>query len=352
MIYKDIELHNALELLPTIGGGVHMIRIPEAVRSTLSPLGRMVAQESAGCEIRFVTQAKSFRVALSVLPSTLFPYEIHNLNIQIFKGAFFHSTVQLEAGKINHINITDIIESTHNSFQMLKPEVRDTDYFDHTVWRIMLGRYPTVFHEIDTYGYPIRPPKPEEVPSKKILFYGSSITNGASPTSYHLCYVQQAARYLKVDPLNQGLSGSCRMEKEMADYLANREDWDEICLELGVNVRLDYSPEEFKKRSRYLIEQLIAKHSEKPVYLITIYPNGQSPANALEVCDIQCNQEAFSQVLRNLLAELQHPHLHLIEGADILTDYTGITTDLIHPGDYGHSEMGMNLAHIINTIRK
>ena len=44
------------------------------------------------------------------------------------------------------------------------------------------------------------------------------------------------------------------------------------------------------------------------------------------------------------MEELQHPHLHLIEGRDILTDYSGITTDLIHPGDYGHSEMGLNLA--------
>ncbi len=349
MIHENVELHNTVEIEEAAGGGLHLRRIPKTVCNSLSPLGRMVAQESCGCELRFVTEAESIRVAVSSMPSTLAPWELHNQDVFIFKGAFFHSHVRLEPGKVNHLNLTDIGGGVKNAFLGLKPEVRDTDYFNHNVWRIMFGRYPAVFHELDTYGYPVRPPTPDELPKQRILFYGSSITNGASPTLYHLCYVQQAARRLKADALNQGLSGACHCEKEMADYLAGRNDWDAISLELGINMRGGFTPDAFQARSRYLIEQVIGKHPEKPVFLITIFPNGQSPENAREASDAQRNQEAFCRILRDAVAELRHPHLNLVEGADILADYSGITKDLIHPGDYGHTDMGLNLSRSLRA---
>ena len=286
MIYKNLEFHNTIELEPAVSGGLAIHRYPREVRDCLSPLGRMVSQESAGCELRFVTEAESIRIAVSSLPSTLAPWELHNQDVFIFKGAFFHSHVRLEPGKVNHINLTDIGGGVKNAFLALKPEVRNTDYFSHNVWRVMFGRYPAVFHELETYGYPVRPPKPDELPKQRILFYGSSITNGASPTLYHLAYVQQTARHLKADAINQGLSGSCHCEKEMAEYLAGRDDYDIISLELGVNMRGGFTPEEFKKRSHYLIETIIKAHPDKPVFLIAIYPNAQSSQNALETCDI------------------------------------------------------------------
>lgn len=55
----------------------------------------------------------------------------------------------------------------------------------------------------------------------------------------------------------------------------------------------------------------------------------------------------FDRILRDLIPELNHKQLYLVEGSEVLTDYSGITKDLIHPGDYGHMEMGRNLAEII-----
>ncbi len=344
MIHQNVDLHNVLELEPAAGGGVHLRRIPKAVRDCLSPLGRMVSQESCGCELRFVTDAESIRVSVSSMPSTLAPWELHNQDVFIFKGAFFHSHVRLEPGKVNHLNLADIGGGVKNAFLGLKSEVRDTDYFHHNVWRIMFGRYPAVLHEVDTYGYPLRPPTPKELPKARILFYGSSITNGASTTLYHLCYAQVTARLLQADCLNHGLSGACLCEREVADYLAVREDWDAIVLELGVNMRGSFTPDQFQARSHYLIEQIVQRHPARPAVLITIFPNAQSPRNAHQADDTQRRQEAFNTILRNTVEELRHPHLHLIEGTDILTDFTGITKDLIHPSDYGHLAMGTNLA--------
>lgn len=350
MIHGDIELHNTVEIEPAPGGGLLLRRFPRALRERLSALGRLVSQESAGCELRFVTEAESIRLSVSSLPSSLAPWELHNQDLFVFKGAFFHSHLRLEPGKVNHIHLTDIGGTVRNAFLALKPEVRDTDYFAHTVWRVMFGRYPAVFHELDTYGYPVRPPAPGEKPRRRMLCYGSSITHGASPTLYHLCYVQVAARLMKADALNQGLSGSCLCEKEMADYLASRDDWDLATLELGVNMRGSFSPDQFRTRSRYLLERIIAEHPDRPIVLITIFPNAQSPENARDAGQVQQTQMAFDEILREAVRELRHPNLHLIEGRDVLTDYSGITKDLIHPGDYGHMEMGRNLAARIGEL--
>jgi lysophospholipase L1-like esterase len=352
MNYANLEFYSVVELESAAGGGLAMRRFPKAVREALSPLGRIVSQESAGCEIRFVTEAESLRLAVSVQPSPLAPYELNNLDLFIFKGAFFHSHVRLEPGKVNPIHLTDITGDVKKGFESLKPAMRDTDYFSSNVWRVLFGRYAAVFHELDTYGYAVRPPLEVEKPRRRMLCYGSSITNGASPTGYHLSYVQQAARHLKADVFNQGLSGACMCEPEMADYLAARDDWDIITLELGVNMRGTFTPEEFESRSRYLIETVSGAHPNKPVFLITVYPNAESPENAAEPSELQARQSAYCEILRTIAAENRTGNLHLIEGADVLTDYSGMTKDLIHPGDYGHTEMGLNLARIIKRNRQ
>lgn len=344
---EKVSFHNVLELDPAAGGGNLLRRFPKLVRGALSPLGRLVAQESAGCELRFVTEARNIRLALSSLPSALAPYELHNNDVFIFKGAFFHSHFRLEPGRINYLQINDILGDTEGGFAGLKPEVRNSDYFSANVWRILFGRYAAIFHELETFGYPVRSPQAAEIPKRRMLCYGSSITNGASPTLYHLSYVQQAARHLKADVFNQGLSGSCWCEPEMADYLAARNDWDLITLELGINMRGVFTAAEFAARSNYLIKKVTDTHPNKPVFIITIYPNAQSPENALHGGVEQERQLAFDEILRAIKRDSKNPNLHLVEGGDILTDYTGMTKDLIHPGDFGHTEMGVNLAHAI-----
>ncbi len=69
MIHGDLEFNNTVELELAAGGGVYLRRFPKAVREALSPLGRIVSQESAGCEIRFVTEAESLRLAVSAQPA-------------------------------------------------------------------------------------------------------------------------------------------------------------------------------------------------------------------------------------------------------------------------------------------
>lgn len=347
--FENIGTHNVAELEPGLMGGTTLRRIPKHVRDALTPLGQIVSAESAGCEIRFVTEANNFTISLSCENNGLSPHEVMCPDVLIMKGGFIHKHLKLEPGRVHSIHINDIMETQKNAFAALKPEARRAGGFSSSVWRILMGRGSFTFHGLNTYGYDCRRPEASELPQSQYLSYGSSITNGATPSAYHLSYVQTYARCLKADVYNLGLSGSCHCEKAMADWLAERDDFTAATLELGVNMRVAFTPEEFAERAYYLIDQMIAAHPTKPIYLITCFPNAESPANACESSLPQERQTAFDAAIRAYVTAKSHPELHLIEGADLLLDYSNMTTDLIHPSDYGHSEIGQRLAHAITS---
>jgi hypothetical protein len=66
-ISERIDFHNVTETELQADGGLALFRVPRSVRDTLSSLGRMVAEDSAGIEIRFVTDAPAFR-PMSIMP--------------------------------------------------------------------------------------------------------------------------------------------------------------------------------------------------------------------------------------------------------------------------------------------
>lgn len=316
--------------------GLRLQRFPREVRYALGDKGRTKAVQSNGCEIRFVTDAKTIRVTLSAVESSG--------RVLVFKGDFFHSAHHLQAGVLQTITL-----EPPERFVEVSAERLDNRAFSANVWRIHFERFGGVFHDIDALGYEVRPPKSSEVPRLSFVAYGSSITQGAGALSHYNSYIQQAARRLEVDALNLGLSGSCLCEKEVGDHIAAREDWDFAYLELGVNMRAVFTVEEFKQRATYLLDRIIQRHPTKPVVITTMYPNRatyfKDNSHAYSV-----NEQEFNGVLRNYAAAHSESNLHLIEGKDIMTDFVSLTSDLIHPSDYGHILMGEKLAGKLRPI--
>ena len=50
------------------------------------------------------------------------------------------------------------------------------------------------------------------------------------------------------------------------------------------------------------------------------------------------------------MEDLNAPNLHLIRGPELLTSISGLTVDMLHPGDYGMIEIAENLASRMGTI--
>ncbi|WP_168735942.1 GDSL-type esterase/lipase family protein [Cohnella fermenti] len=338
MRYEQVELHNVVavennQLCP----GLLLQRFPETVRASMSERGRFISQQASGCEIRFVTEANQFRLSLSSVEGSG--------DVMIFQGDYFHSHHSLSGsdGAIKTIHLENKLNPAG-----IDPAAMTGQRFSHRVWRIFLCRYTARFHGVEAFGCPIRPPQPEEVPAKRWLAYGSSITHGGAALNNYNSYVQQAARRLGVDVLNKGLGGACLCEPEVADYLSSLNDWDFATLELGVNMRGAFAPEEFRARVQYVVDTICSRHPGKPVVLVTVFPNAatheREPSLAGE------NQKAYGHILREIADQGRYPQLHLLEGSQILTDFAGLTCDLLHPSEYGHTIMGENLSRLLQPI--
>lgn len=337
MNFDKVEFHNTagVEKLPGHGDNA-LVRIPAEVRNKLNQRARFIGMESVGCEVRFVTDAPNVDLYISCTKPEFFDQG----EIRVFKGNHRNQVVNIEPGTVHNIRLTK-----PDAFNNVPKVKLDREGFSSDVWRITFNRGGVFsLHGIDTFGYDIRPPRAEEKPALKWLAYGSSITNSNLDGYPHF-----ASRLLKIDVQNKGLSGACQCEKEIVDWIVDACKWDVLTCEMGINMRGGFSPEEFRKRVDYLLNKATA--TGKPVIAINLYPNSFSedwsvdPEHANTVCEA-----AYNQAVRDVVADINAPNLFMIEGRDILTDFTGLTSDLLHPCAFGHAIMGANLAAKMKDI--
>ncbi|MEJ8305051.1 GDSL-type esterase/lipase family protein [Saccharibacillus sacchari] len=332
-----LAFHGAAELEPAPAGGVYIRRIPAAVRGRLNARGRVIAAESTGCELRFVTSSDTVDVTLG-LPA-------QEGAVTVYRGGMFHSEHRLAAGSAAVLRLHAPPRLWHADGAKLS-----ASGFAPDVWRVCFARGEAVFYGLDAFGEDVRPPRADEVPQARLLAYGSSITHGGEQS--HSAYIAQTARRLGADLFNLGMSGSCLCERELIDWIARRGDWDILFLELGVNMRDRMDGGEFRAAIRYALDTLCEAHPGKPIFVTTIYPNfatlgGESPTASAK-------DGMFNEILREEARKRSDSfRLHLLEGDSILHEADGLSCDLVHPSDDGHIRMGEQLARqIAGTLER
>lgn len=330
MELKLIEVHNAVPEVADGQNGWKLPRYPRAVRAVLNTRGRWVAAKSTGVELRFVCAGPDAAVTLTNLGEAA--------DATVRRGSFWYAKLHLPAGATRQF-----LMSRPPNFTEVDPVVLGSGGWSPEVWRIQFDNADLLLNDVDPLGSALRPPAPAEKPALRWLAYGSSITH-ADLEGYPFV----AAQNLRVDVLNKGMSGSCHIETEAADWLSSLE-FDFATLELGINMRGQFEPEAFEQRVRYLLKRMRAQHPEAPLVLITHFLNRDhhrigptSPATL--------HQAAYDDILRRLQKEAGDPLLHLIEGTELLTEFGLLAVDMIHPTHEGHSQMGINLAQRLRGL--
>lgn len=335
MLYDNIEFHNISELNHNVHTNeMALRRFPESLRlnKNMNDRAKFIMKYSIASEIRFVTEAPVIHLYLEDISG--------DSDILIFKGDFLIAQQRL------HNGVTERIElNVPERFNQVTANTLHRKRFSPNVWRIFFGNNEILYKGIDTMGYSVRPPSSNEKPQKTMLAYGSSITMGSGSSNYYNSYAVQTARLINSDIINLGLSGACFIEQEVADFIANRDDWDIAVFELGVNMRNTYTGKQFRERVDYFLDTIQKKHSDKPIFLISIFPN-YANYYVDENLESERNKE-FSSILEELHNEFKALNIHFINGSEVLTDFSGLTADLIHPSDSGFYDMAFNLSRII-----
>jgi hypothetical protein len=335
MIYENVELHGIDEVKELEdGSGVALQRVPEDVRLALNDGAQMQMLRPGCAEIRFVSDDPICELALSCAPTN----DWSEVTVVPFFGAYQHS----ESFKVTTEKRT-VTVNMPETLRQADAECLDATMFSPHVWRFMCWGGQVQLHGVKGLG--IRPPKPEELPSVRLLTYGTSITHGHCSSGPHLSYAGQAARALGADLVNLGSGGSAQCEKKLSDYIGARDDWDIASLALSVNMG-HFPLDEFYDRVSYMVNTVSGANTDRPVACITLWPffndmtfDGGKPRSAEGG-----TAEEFRQSLRDAVAACPNPNVHLLEGPELMTATAGLTGDLIHPGDFGMMEMGVNLA--------
>ncbi|MEM2889486.1 MAG: SGNH/GDSL hydrolase family protein [Candidatus Bathyarchaeia archaeon] len=326
MIYGDVELYNVAELLPTNDNvGKYLCRIPNKLRVTLNPAAEANALCAAGSEIRFNLEDKTAKVTLSSdMPGIA----------EVFQGSF-HVSWQIVGSQPTEISVR-----LPDNISFLERVAKEKGLpYDPRLTRIILPIYSPI-RLISVEGA-TTPPRRGQTPMMKYLAYGSSITHGASAMRPTGSYAMRTAQRLGVDLINLGFGGGAHCEGQMADYIAEREDWDFASLEMGINMVGGFSTEEFTQRVEYFVERISKTHPEKWVFAIDLF------TFAADFDRNSKKQNEFRQVVKNTVENLALPKLVYVDGRRMLKIASGLTFDLVHPAPAGMEEISTNLARLI-----
>ncbi len=331
---KHAALHNIAEI---VNHPVHQVpvfsRIPESLRIHLNANAQERALYSAGSEVRFrLTGPRAIlRIDACQVASTDFGGGL----AQVLFGDFSQRVFPLGVGTSAECTLDA------PDYGILEKVAADQRLFHPRLVRLMLPTHASICG-IDIEGE-IAAPETSDVPARRLLIYGSSITQGSGSLSARESWAGHCAHLLGADLINLGFGGGCHCEPEMTDYLCQRHDFDIAILETGINM-IGLDPDEADRRIETLIRRFSSAHPDKPVYCVGVFPC----RNDAENNDCGRAQE-MRQLVRDTVSDIDAPNLHFIEGREALTHATGLLTDLTHPSPTGMIEIARFLARKIQS---
>lgn len=171
---------------------------------------------------------------------------------------------------------------------------------------------------------PIAPRK-----EKSIVFYGTSITHGASASRSGMCHTAILGRRLDRPVINLGFSGNGKMEPEVVALLTE--------IDAAVYV-IDCLPNmigsEVAAHAETLVRKLREVRPDTPIVLV----EDRTYANAWIFKSKRVrHEESRAALIRafDTLVSAGMKHLYYIEGDELLGDDHEATTDGSHPSDLG-----------------
>ncbi|MFR8469838.1 hypothetical protein BLA28_13995 [Eisenbergiella tayi] len=309
MIFQGIDFHN-VDSLVRQSQGYAMQRVPDSVRLQLNENARdEVRFNSTGVELRFKIKSEKAVLSLKAEPGS------EAMTAFIYYGSF-------QGGWQNSSKAIGVQET-----RISIPRPGDPEILQKLTGDCGLPFNPEVIRVVLPYGRclflgiegDVEPPEQGDLPDKTYLAYGSSITHGSLALAAPCTYPFRIAQKLGCDYLNLGYAGSAYLEKEMAEYIVSRKDWDFASVEMGINMLYgNFTADQFEERVRSFVE--VFSREERPVFATSIFGfNGSR--------EFQEKAALFRKIVKKYAGE----KLIFTDGLELLDNPAWISEDLIHP---------------------
>lgn len=291
-------------------------RLPAKAEKIVRPPVWSLSRDSAGIAFRFNTDATTIQIRYTVGDKAI-------------------ALPHMPATGVSGVDLYALDKGTWKWVDVTRPKEPATTYTIAGLdpgKRTYMGYLPlynsTVKIEIGIpEGTAFEPIAPRT--AKPIVFYGTSITHGASASRPGLCHPAILGRRLDRPVINLGFSGNGKMEPEVVALLSE--------IDAAVYV-IDCLPNmtgaEVAERAEPLVRQLRKARPDTPIVLV----EDRSFTNSwIFKARRDRHAENRASLIRafDLLVSSGVKNLHYIEGENLLGDDTEGATDGSHPNDLG-----------------
>ncbi len=349
--FKDMKLHNVMDE-PFVLEGLYkpketgvFTRLPMEFKDMddLNDTAKIVMTNTAGGRVRFVTDSP-YIVLHVVLGDE--SYVIHHMAQTNVKGFDMYcrdyaSRDELNFAKVFIPNVDEETRSYTDSYEFTTVKLRDiTINFPlyHNVSEVFIGlKDGSKLETAAPYGF-----------DKKIVFYGSSITQGGCASRPGMAYPAILGRRLDCDTMNLGFSGAGQGEQLVANFIAD--------MDMSVFV-MDYDHNalsvEHLERTHYpFYETIRKKHPDMPIIMMS------APVSMLDEYNpiIPGMKKRRMVIMESYIKGVRSgdENLYFVDGTSLLgTDKPyNSTVDGNHPNDYGFCQMAERLYPILARLIK
>lgn len=309
------------------------VRLDTAQVKRLPKRVQQLSRNTAGIYVDFISDASSIRVKW-VLDNfremyNMTPLAINGLDLYAWNGDRWQ---YVASGKpvdsINERNIITNLDGKPRRYRLHFPLYTGVESLEIGVPK----------------GAVLKKINPELLPEKKIVIYGSSITQGASASRPGLAYPAILARIFKAETFNLGFSGAGKMELEMAKILG-KVDADLFILDCVPNP----SPEQIRERTQPFVKTLRISKPKVPILMVESVYRERAHWDSEVKKRVEEQNSAFRQAYEGLLREGLRD-LYYISTTELIGVDNEATIDGTHLNDLGQMRMAERLGKEIKKI--
>jgi hypothetical protein len=311
-------------------------RLPARAEKTVRPAVWGLSRNSAGLCVRFVTDARQISCRWSVTSTNLgMPHMPATgvSGVDLYARDDAGTWRWLAAGKPTAQTTTAVLVS---GLPEGKREYRLYFPLYNSVSDLQVG----LPQDRSLARGPVFP----EDRRKPIVFYGTSITHGASASRTGMVHTAILGRRFDRPVVNLGFSGNGKMEKEVVEFI-NEIDAAVFVIDCLPNM----TAAEVTERTIPLVEQIRAKHPATPILLV----EDRNYSDAIFLASKRERNRTSQAALKAEFAKLQErkiPGLFYLSAEKLLGDDNEGTVDSSHPTDLGFFRQADAFEPVLKTI--
>lgn len=296
-----------------------------------------LANNTAGGQIRFVTD--STQIAVRVQLAGLAGMSHMTATGQCGFDAYIE-----QAGRKVFYNTTKY-DRTQQNYEYLLCDLEPGNLYNVTLNFPLLMGVNEVLVGLSPQAR-ILPPPAYDSP-KRVVIYGTSITQGGCASRPGMCYCNILSRRINLEFINLGFAGNGKGEPEVARAIATIREPGLFMLDYEANAT---GLDGMKATLPRFIGILREAHPRTPILVVSRIPYSTEGFHGNARSDrLACRD--FQRYTVDNLRTAGDRNIHFLDGSDLLgPDWQECTVDSVHPNDLGFVRMADRLTPVIEEI--